>query len=67
MSELDFVKIVADNGMGFVSFLVIIFGLYKAGQFLEKLTENHLNHFQETMDKILEVVTDIKDDMKKGG
>ena len=46
-------QLVSDKGLGVVSFVVLVYFMYQAGKFANRLVENHLAHFQDSLDKLI--------------
>lgn len=63
--ETEIFSVVQEVGMGVVAFGAIIFFFYKNSNALTKITENHLTHIQdgiekmnEKMDRLIELLKD---------
>lgn len=51
--------IVSKNGMGVASFVVLLYGMWKASQFATTFITNHWAHFEQNMYAKLDTIIDL--------
>jgi len=50
--EQELISFISDQGLGVMSFAVLIYALVKGSAFFKELLSNHLHSMQESMEKI---------------